>query len=89
MQKRAARFVNNYNFEEGSTTNIMKELNWKSLKDRRWEDRLLLLHKGLNGLANIPTADITHNTRPNRNIVNSSTFHMPVLMFLNSALFPT
>lgn len=77
VQKRAARFVtNNYIYEEGSMTNILKELNWKSLKERRKENRLILFHKGLKGLANIPTEDIKQNTRPNRNRHNQQ-FYIP------------
>jgi hypothetical protein len=50
VQKRAGRFaMNNYSFEEGSMTLIMNELGWKQLKQRRQENRLIILHKGLNG----------------------------------------
>lgn len=67
VQKRAGRFVmNNYSFEEGSMTSIMNELGWKQLKQRRQENRLILLHKGLNGYANIPISDINQNKRKQR-----------------------
>lgn len=77
VQKRAARFtVNNYTYEEGSMTQIMEELKWKSLKERRKENRLILFHKGLNGLANIPTSDVIPNTRKNRN-KHEKQFYIP------------
>jgi hypothetical protein len=53
---RAARFVlNNYSYEEGSMSEIMETLQWKSLKERRRENQLILFYKGLNGQAKIPT----------------------------------
>ena len=50
VQKRAARFVTcNNNYESGSTTGILGQLKWKSLKERRKDNRLILLYKGLKG----------------------------------------
>ena len=56
--------MNNDSFEEGSMTSIMNELGWKHLKQRRQENRLILLHKGLNGY--IPISDINQNKRKQR-----------------------
>ena len=59
VQNRAARFVTgNYNFESGSMTCILEHLKCESLKKRRREGRLILLYKGLNGKASIPTDDL-------------------------------
>jgi hypothetical protein len=44
----------------------MNELGWKHLKQRRQENRLILLHKGLHGYANIPISDINQNKRKQR-----------------------
>ena len=56
VQNRAARFVTgNYNFETGSMTSILEHLEWKSLKKRRRDNRLILVYKGLKGKASIPT----------------------------------
>ena len=44
-------------------TSIMNELSWKQLKQRKQENRLILLHKGLNGYANILIPDINQNKR--------------------------
>ena len=59
VQNRAARFVTrNYTREEGSMTDILEQLKWESLKNRRKDNRLILLYKGLKGKARIPTGDL-------------------------------
>ena len=68
VQKRASRFeLNNYSYEEGSMSEIMETLQWKPLKERRRENRLILFYKGLNGQAKIPTTDVLQKNRKNRN----------------------
>ena len=68
MQKRSARFVTgNYNDETGSMTGILGQLKRKSLKKRRKDNRLILLHKGLKGKASVPTDDLIPKTRRCRN----------------------
>ena len=63
VQKRAARFVtSNYNYETGSMTGILGQLKWESLKKRRKDNRLILLHKGLKGKASVPTDDLIPKT---------------------------
>ena len=50
VQKRAARFVTrNYSYEIGSMTGILEELKWETLQNRRKDNRLILLYKGLKG----------------------------------------
>ena len=39
-------------------TGILEKLKWESLKKRRRNSRLILLYKGLNGAASIPTDDL-------------------------------
>ena len=58
--------MNIYSFEEGSMTSIMNESGWKQLKQRRQENRRIILHKGLNGYAHIPISDINQNKRKQR-----------------------
>ena len=56
VQNRAVRFVNrNYTREEVSMTGILEQLKWESLNERRKDNRLILLYKGLKGKAGIPT----------------------------------
>ena len=77
VQNRAARFVtSNYTFEEGSVTDILEQLKWKSLKKRRTDNRLILLYKGLMGKARIPTDDLIPKTRRCRNS-HSMAFQLP------------
>jgi hypothetical protein len=60
VQRRAARFVHNiYRYnpddpESNSVTKMIQTLEWKSLQERRWEARLVLFYKAVNGLAAIP-----------------------------------
>ena len=78
MQKRAARFVTgNYNYETGSMTGILGQLKWESLKKRRKDNRLILLYKGLNGKARVPTDDLIPKTRRCRN-QHSMAFQIPI-----------
>jgi hypothetical protein len=42
------------------------ESGWKQLIQRRQENRRIILHKGLNGYANIPISDINQNKRKQR-----------------------
>ena len=59
VQKRAARFATgNYTHETGSMTGILKQLKCKSLTKRRKDSRLIMLYKGLKGIANIPINDL-------------------------------
>ena len=59
VQKRAARFLTrNYSRETGSMTGILEELKWETLQKRRKGNRLILLYKGLNDKAIIPTVDL-------------------------------
>ena len=54
VKNKAARFVtSNYCFETGSTTGILENLKWESLKNRRRDRRLIVLYKGLKGAASV------------------------------------
>ena len=76
VQKRAARFVTrNYTYETGSMTGILEELKWETLQKRR-KDRLILLYKGLKGIARIPTDDLIPKNRRCRN-QHSFLFQIP------------
>ena len=51
-QKRAARIVkNNFNYEETSGINLMKELSWPNIEQRRDYFLATLMYKCINGLA--------------------------------------
>ena len=76
VQKHAARFgTANYNYETGGMTGILRQLKWESLKKRRKDNRLILLHEGLK--ASVPTDDPIPKTRPCRN-QHSMAFQTPI-----------
>ena len=78
VQKRAARFVaEHYKYETGSMAGILGQLKWESLKERRKDNRLILLYKGLKGKASVPTEDLIPNTRRGRN-QHSKAFQIPI-----------
>ena len=74
-QKHAARFVTSN--ETGSMTGILGQLKWESLKKRRKDNRLILLYKGLEGKASVPTDDLIPKTRRARN-QHSIAFQTPI-----------
>jgi hypothetical protein len=46
VQRRAARFVaNNYSRTDGTVSNILNDLNWLSLQERRKNIRLAIMYK--------------------------------------------
>ena len=77
VQNRTARFLaRNYTRAEGSMTGILEQLKWENLKKRRRNNRLMLLYKGLKGIARIPTGDLIPKTRRCRN-QHSMAFQIP------------
>ena len=77
VKNRAARFVTgNYNFETGSMTKVLEQLEWESLKQRRKGSRLILFYKGLKGQAYIPVDDLKSPLRNTRNH-HSEPFQVP------------
>ena len=56
VQRRAARFVkNDYSREQTSVTNMLHQLNWTSLEERRTRNKITLLYKALNDIISIST----------------------------------
>ena len=77
FQNRTARFVTrNYVYETGSTTGILGQLKWESLKKRRKDNRLILLYKGLKGKAMTPSDDLIPKAKRGRN-QHSLAFQIP------------
>ena len=58
-------------------TGILRQLKWESLKKRRKDNRLILLHKSLTGKASVPTDDLIPKTRCCRN-QHSMAFQTPM-----------
>ena len=67
VQRNAARFVKNDYGRYSSVSDMMTDLKWKPLQQRRREHRLTLLYKIINNLVAIPKDDyIEFNTRDSR-----------------------
>ena len=61
VQRRAARFVtNNHKRTEGMVTNIMKDLQWPSLEQRRKTNRSAIMYKIQNDQIAIPIPHYLH-----------------------------
>ena len=54
VQRRAARFIQNDYQRTSSVQNMLNELGWDSLQDRRTASRLTILHKAREGLLPLP-----------------------------------
>ena len=54
IQRRAARFVYNDYSPHSSVTEMLKDLGWESLEDRRTVNRLAIFHKARLGLLALP-----------------------------------
>ena len=72
IQRHAARFVTSdyQNYELGSVTKLLKDLGWKSLKNRREVDRLCLVKKGLDNNAILPLDELSKPARKRRRTHN-------------------
>ncbi|CAH3105199.1 unnamed protein product [Porites lobata] len=68
----AARFLTSdyQNYELGSVTTLLKDLGWKSLKNRREVDRLCLIKKGLDNNAILPLDELSKPARKTRHMHN-------------------
>ena len=72
IQRRAARYVTGDYKRCSSVTEMIKELEWPSLSERRTAGRLTMVYKILNGLVAIPPEEFfnrsTSRTRKNHNL---------------------
>ena len=69
VQRRSARFItSDYTYEPGSMTKMLTDLKLQPLKNRRQQNRLILLYTGLNSKANIPIDDLETPLRRTRHM---------------------
>ena len=54
VQRRAARYVCNKNKQRDSPTDMMNQMKWKSLEDRRTKSRLSMTYKIMHNYVDIP-----------------------------------
>ena len=70
VQRRAARFVCNNYSREASVTVMLDELGWRSLKQRRTDQRLIMLYKIVNNLIEVDIAnELKPHSRHSRNVL--------------------
>ncbi|XP_068717846.1 uncharacterized protein [Montipora capricornis] len=78
VQRRAARFVCNNYSREASVTAMLDELGWRSLKQRRTDQRLIMLYKIVNNLIEVDIVnELKPHSRHSRN-VHSNSFRVPL-----------
>jgi len=66
VKRRAARFVKKDYRRITSISQLVVQLDWESLSDRRMNARLSLFYKGLHGLAAVPVDQLQRSTRCTR-----------------------
>ena len=77
VQRRAARFVlGRYNYTS-SVTEMLQELNWMPLEQRRQRQRLAMLYKINNGLVEIDKENLQLQRRRQSRHVNCEGFEVP------------
>ena len=60
IQKKAARFTTNTYDKTTSITQLIKDLNWDTLQNRRTANRLTILHKAKQGCLALPLENLLH-----------------------------
>ena len=78
IQRRAARFVSNRYHNTSSVNDMLKQLQWPTLQERRQHARLTMLYKIVNTQVDTPglLSNFTPNSRPSRHN-NSKSYHIP------------
>ncbi len=73
IQRRGARFVQQKYDMRTSVTSLLQDLQWAPLVQRRWELRLALLYKIINGKVAIPLEDILIRADQRRSVPEGTT----------------
>ena len=66
VQRRAARFVKGDYRQQSSVTQMIKDLGWQSLQERRAISRLSLMYKIVHGLSEVQLSNLMRKTRTTR-----------------------
>ena len=62
VQRRAARFVKGDYHQQSSVTQMIKDLGWQSLQERRAISRLSLMYKSVHGLSEVQLPNLMRKT---------------------------
>lgn len=76
-QRRAARYVTNRHHNTSSVSEMLHDLNWRSLEDRRRDARLTLLYRALHGKAALCTSDLQPATSKRTRYRHDQAFLVP------------
>ena len=80
VQRRSARWATRDYQRTSSVTQLIKDLNWRTLEQRRIDSRLTLIYKITYDLVAIPAADyLIHNTRQPRHNHQLANRQIPTL----------
>ena len=66
IQRKAARFVCNNYQRYSSVTAMMRQLNWPTLEQRRYEAKAIMMYKILNDLVQVNHSDLVYNSSVTR-----------------------
>ena len=58
VQRRAARFVKNEYNQTASVTNLLQQLNWPTLQERRAQAKVVMFYKIVNNLVAVPAPTV-------------------------------
>ena len=90
VQRRGARFVAGDYRRDSSVTNMLHELEWQSLEDRRREARLVMMYKVVHGLVAVPHDDHIEKNKGRTRAKNSYKLkvYAPKTESFRSSFFP-
>ena len=74
VQRRAARWTASNFYRQSSVTEMVKQLGWRSLEQRRADARLCLFYKVIHGLVAVPLPDYIHHSNRISRYCHSMTF---------------
>ena len=79
VQRKAAKWVTPSQDRRTSVTKLLKNLQWDSLRERRRQQRLLIMYKILNDQVAVPakSIDLTYSSRPVQGVKNKTKIFKP------------
>jgi hypothetical protein len=77
VQRRAARYVKNKYHNRSSVTDMLADLEWKSLKERRKEARLIMLYKVINNKVALDSSQLKPSNSTSTRNSHNLTYKIP------------
>ena len=85
VQRRAARYVKNRYHNTPSVSEMIQQMNWRSLHDRRRDNRLCMLYKVYHQLIAVPANDLILKTRVSAYTHDVAFFTLPTTGNMHSS----